>query len=171
MSQNTSAIMNKTQTPVYVGLDIAKASLQLHLQNKSYDLPNTSDGHAKLLRHLADLPAVQVICEATGGYERAVVGALHTARIPVSVMNPSRVRQFARASGKIAKTDPIDAAVLSAFGTAFAPSASTPRSAVETKMSLFIARRLQLIQMQVAESPTVVHTSTQSHNSHLLNCP
>ena len=143
--------MNQKQSPVYVGLDISKASLQLHLQSKSYDLPNTPGGHAQLLRRIADVPTAHLVCEATGGYERAVVAALHSARIPVSVMNPSRVRQFARASGKIAKTDPIDAAVLTAFGYAFAPAATAPRSAVETKMADLIVRRAQLIELQVAE--------------------
>src|SRR6266508_4550750 len=119
MSQNTSAFMNDKPPSVHAGLDIAKASLQLHLQSKSYDLPNTPAGHAQLLKRLAAIPGLHVICEATGGYERAVVAALHTASVPVSVINPARVRQFARASCELAKTDPIDAAVLCAFGVAF----------------------------------------------------
>ena len=116
MSQNTSALMNDQPTPVYAGLDIAKASLQLHLQSKSYDLPNSPEGHAQLSKRLAAIPGVHLICEATGGYERAVVAALHAAALPLSVINPARVRQFARASGELAKTDPIDAAMLAAFG-------------------------------------------------------
>lgn len=143
--------MNQKQPPVYAGLDIAKDSLQLHLQSKSYDLPNTPAGHAQLLRRLSDIPLLQVICEATGGYERPVVSALHTARIPVSVMNPARVRYFARASGELAKTDPIDAAVLTAFGQSFSPAPTAPRSSVETKMAAFITRRMQLIELHVAE--------------------
>ena len=109
MSQNTTAIMNAKTVPVYAGLDIAKASLQLHLQTKSYDLANTTEGHTQLLKRLAALPGAHVLCEATGGYERAVVAALHAANLVVSVINPARVRQFARASGELAKTDPIDA--------------------------------------------------------------
>ena len=108
--------MNEKKTSVYAGLDIAKASLQLHLQTQSFTLTNSPEGHAQLLQRLATVPGVHLICEATGGYERAVVAALHAARAPVSVINPARVRQFARASGKLAKTDPIDASVLTAFG-------------------------------------------------------
>ena len=93
MSQNTTALMNQTITPVYVGLDIAKASLQLDLQAKSYDLANTPSGHAQLVKRLAAVPGAHVLCEATGGYERAVVAALHAAAIPVSVLNPARARQ------------------------------------------------------------------------------
>ena len=89
--------MDDKQTSVHAGLDIAKASLQLHLQSSSFDLPNTPAGHAQMLRRLAAVPGVHVVCEATGGYERAVVAALHAAQVPVSVLNPARVRPRNRA--------------------------------------------------------------------------
>ena len=143
--------MNQNIAPVYAGLDIAKASLQLHFQGKSYDLANSVGGHHQLLKRLAAIPGVHVVCEATGGYERAVVAALHAANIPVSVINPARVRQFARASGELAKTDPIDAAMLSAFGRAFAPVPTPQRTATELKMAALVARRTQLIELHVAE--------------------
>ena len=152
MSQNTSALMNEKTSPVHAGLDIAKASLQLHLHSKSYDLPNTPAGHAQLLKHLAASPGAHVICEATGGYERAVVAALHAAALPVSVINPARVRQFARASGQLAKTDPIDATVLTAFGQAFAPEATAARTQVEIKLAALVTRRAQLLELRVAEA-------------------
>jgi transposase len=144
--------MNDKKTSVYAGLDIAKASLQLHFQGKFFDLPNTTDGHAQLIKRLATIPGVHVICEATGGYERAVVAALHAAPIPVSVINPARVRQFARASGQLAKTDPIDAAMLTAFGQAFAPEPTPPRTPTEIKMTALVARRGQLLALRVAEA-------------------
>jgi transposase len=143
--------MNDKQTSVYAGLDIAKASLQLHLQSKFFDLPNTAAGHAQMIKRLAAIPGVHIICEATGGYERAVVAALHAATIPVSVINPARVRQFARASGELAKTDPIDAAVLTAFGKAFAPEPTLPRTATELKLAALVTRRVQLLELRVAE--------------------
>jgi transposase len=143
--------MNDKQTSVYAGLDIAKASLQLHLQSKFFDLPNTAAGHAQMINRLAAIPGVHIICEATGGYERAVVAALHAATIPVSVINPARVRQFARASGELAKTDPIDAAVLTAFGLAFAPEPTLPRTATELKLAALVTRRVQLLELRVAE--------------------
>jgi len=144
--------MNDKTTSVYAGLDIAKASLQLHLQSKSYDLPNTSQGHVQLIKRLAAIPGGHVICEATGGYERAAVAALHAATIPVSVLNPARVRQFARASGKLAKTDPIDATMLTAFGQAFTPEPTTARTASEIKMAALVTRRVQLLELRVAEA-------------------
>lgn len=151
MSQNKPTIMNDI-TPIYVGLDIAKASLQLHLQNKSYALPNSKAGHHQLMRRLAALPGAHVICEATGGYERSVVAALHCAGIPVSVINPARVRNFANAAGQQAKTDPIDAAVLAAFGRAFNPIPTPQRTALEIKLAALVARRSQLIELRVAET-------------------
>lgn len=138
-------------TPVYAGLDVAKATLQLHLQAKSIDLDNTPSGHALLVKRLSAIPGVHVVCEATGGYERAVAAALHAALIPVSVMNPARVRQFARALGTHAKTDPIDAQVLSAFGSALTPDSTPPRTPLELKLTAYVNRRLQLIEIRIAE--------------------
>ena len=152
MSQNTTALMTEKPSSVHAGLDIAKASLQLHLQSKSHDLPNTTEGHAQLIKRLAAIPGVHIICEATGGYERAVVAALHAATIPVSVINPARVRQFARASGELAKTDPIDAAMLTAFGQAFTPEPTAARTASEIKMAALVTRRVQLLELRVAEA-------------------
>lgn len=151
MSQNTTSIMNQNPPPVHAGLDIAKATLQLDLKDKSFNLSNSKRGHHQLVKRLTAIPGVRVVCEATGGYERSVVAALHSAAIPVSVINPARVRQFARASGKIAKTDPIDAAILTAFGQAFAPNPTPPRSGTETKMAALVARRVQLLELHVAE--------------------
>ena len=153
MSQHTTALIrNEKITPAYVGLDIAKASLQLDLQNKSFDRANTTAGHEQLIQRLAAIPGVHIICEATGGYERAVVAALHAAGVPVRVINPARVRQFARASGELAKPDPIDAARLTAFGQAFDPAPTPPRTPTELKTAALVTRRVQLLELRVAET-------------------
>jgi transposase len=105
-----------TSFPVHVGVDVAKASLQVDLQGKSCHFPNIKAGHADLS---ASLPAgAMVVLEATGSYHLALTKVLQTRGIPVAVVNPARVRQFARARGTLAKTDPVDAALLSAFGRA-----------------------------------------------------
>lgn len=143
----------KTEIPcVYAGLDIAKAGLQLHVLGRSFDLPNTPAGHAKLCKQLGAVAGVHVVCEATGGYERAVVAALHAANLPVSVINPARVRSFACAQGQQAKTDPIDARVLAAFGETFKPNPTPARPAEELKMAALVTRRAQLIEARTAES-------------------
>jgi len=138
-------------TTIYAGLDIAKLNLQLHLAGRFHDLPNTAAGHRRLLQLLAARPGSQVVCEATGGYERAVVAALHQAGVPVSVLNPARVRHFARAQGQRAKTDRLDAAVLSAYGQAFQPKAATPPTATQQQLTELVRRRAQLLDALVAQ--------------------
>lgn len=124
MRSNTSLLMTKTMIPVYAGLDIAKASLQLDLPRGQQTLSNTAAGHARLIKLVRQLAGVHVVCEATGGYERGVVAALQAAGVPVSVANPAQVRHFALAKGQRAKNDPIDAAVLTAYGQALSPVAT-----------------------------------------------
>jgi transposase len=144
MSQNT---MNT----IYSGLDISKQNLQLHLGGHLHDLPNTTAGHRRLLKLLASMPGVQVVCEATGGYERDVVAALHDSHIALSVLNPARVRHFARATGQRAKTDDIDAAVLSDYGSKLQPKPTAPRTDQEQHLSELVRRRAQLIEFLSAQ--------------------
>jgi transposase len=118
--------LTEKHPPVYVGLDIAKATLQLHLQDRQHVLPNTTTGHRQLVKLLRAVPGAHVVCEATGGYERAVLAALHAADLPVSLLNPAQVRHFALAQGQRAKNDPLDAKVLTAYGAALRPAATPP---------------------------------------------
>jgi transposase len=138
-------------TTYYTGLDIAKQNLQLHRAGRIHDLPNTAAGHRRLLKLLAGQPGIHVVCEATGGYERDVVAALHEARVPVSVLNPARVRHFARATGQRAKTDDIDAAVLSAYGQALRPKPTAPRTELEQQLAELVRRRVQVLETLVAQ--------------------
>src|SRR5688572_5433607 len=150
MSQNNKSIL-------YVGLDVAKLSLQLHLAGRFHSLTNGTKGHAKLLKLLGVHPNAHVVCEATGGYEQLPVRALQRAGIPVSIIEAGRVRYFARAQGQRAKTDPIDAAVLSAYGAAFAPTATPPASPQQQQLALLIQRRRQLIQLLTNEHNHAEH--------------
>ena len=148
------------KTPaVYAGLDIAKATLQLHCQNQQYALPNTPSGHQRLIRILRAGPRPQVVCEATGGYERAVVAALHAADLPVSVVNPAQVRHFALAQGDRAKNDPLDAAVLTAYGQVFKPAPKPPADAVLAELRALIQWRDQLKEQLVRTRQYGEHTT------------
>jgi transposase len=142
-------------TTIYTGLDIAKLNLQLHLAGRIHDLPNTAAGHRRLLKLLTSQPSVHVVCEATGGYEREVVAALHEANVAVSVLNPARVRHFARATGQRAKTDDLDAAVLTAYGQALQPKPTVPRTAQEQQLAELIRRRVQVLEILVAQRQQV----------------
>jgi transposase len=144
MSQNTT-------TTIYAGLDIAKLNLQLHLGGRFHDLANTASGHRRLLELLAAQPAVHLICEATGGYEREIVRVLHQGGVALSVLNPARVRNFARAQGQRAKTDRIDAAVLTAYGQALQPKATAPRTPSDQQLSELVRRRVQILELLVSQ--------------------
>jgi transposase len=138
-------------TTIYTGLDIAKLNLQLHLASRIHDLPNTAIGHRRLLKLLAAHAGAHVVCEATGGYERDLVAALHAAHVPVSILNPARVRHFARATGQRAKTDDIDAAVLTAYGQALQPKPTAPRTEQEQQLAELVRRRVQVLEILVAQ--------------------
>jgi transposase len=144
---------------LYVGLDVAKLSLQLHLAGRFYALANDAKGHTQLLKHLRTHPNAQVVCEATGGYEQPVVHALQAAGIPVSILEAGRVRYFARAQGQRAKTDPIDAAVLSEYGVAFQPRPAPPPSLQQRQLADWSQRRRQLVQLLVIERNHLEHYS------------
>src|SRR5271167_3016578 len=150
MSQNIPSIL-------HVGLDVAKLSLQLHLAGRFHSLANDCKGHAQLLKLLRAHPGAQVVCEATGGYEQAAARALQAADIPVSIVEAARVRSFARAQGQRAKTDPIDAAVLTDFGTTFKPAPTPGVSAHQRRLADVCQRRRQLIHTRTAESNRAEH--------------
>jgi transposase len=150
MSQHNTSIL-------YLGLDIAKLSLALDLAGKACAFENHTQGHAQLLKSLRPYPNVQVICEATGGYEQPVVRCLQAAGIPVSVIEAGRIRHFARAQGQRAKTDPIDATVLSAYGRACQPVASAPPSPQQQQLAELTQRRHQLVRLQTQERNHLEH--------------
>lgn len=150
MSQNNSST-------VYAGIDVAKASLQLDWNGDSVALPNDAKGHAKLLRLLGKDQAMHVVLEATGGYEQPVVRALRSAGIPVSVVEPARVRWFAKSKGMRAKTDPIDAAMIRLFGETHQPEATPPLSADQSRLAALVSRRNQLVELQTAETNHAEH--------------
>ena len=140
------------QTLVHAGLDIAKATLDLHLQGRAWSFPHDPPGCAALLARLGTVGApVQVICEATGGWERPVVAALHAAGQAVSVVNPRQVRDFARGRGLRAKTDRIDARMLAEFGAANTPAPTPAPSPRQAELAAWVTRREQLQAMLCAE--------------------
>ena len=142
---------------LYVGLDVAKATLQIHLQGKQLTFPNTPAGHVRLCKALAAVPGAQVVCEATGGYETPVVRALHAAQIRVSVVNPARVLHATQAQGLRAKTDPCAAAALTDYGQRFQPPATPPRSRVQTQLEALVLWLTQTVQAQAVAKTQAEH--------------
>jgi len=159
-------IMPEKTPAVYIGLDIAKATLQLHCQNRQATLPNTPAGYTRLIKILRAVRGAHVVCEATGGYERPVVAALHAADLPVSVLNAAQVRHFALAQGGRAKTDPLDAAVLTAYGHALTPTPTPLADAVLVELRALVQWRDQLKEQlgrtrQYAEHTTLRFAQSQ----------
>jgi transposase len=150
--------MTEKLPPVHAGLDIAKASLQLHFQNRQQALSNASEGHARLIQLLRAVPGTHIICEATGGYERPVVAALQAAGIPVTVVNPARVRHFALAEGGRAKNDPLDAAVLTAYGRSFQPAPTPIPEPALAELRALVQWRDQLKEHRVRARQHAEHT-------------
>ena len=140
-----------TTEVTYVGLDIAKDRLDYTVDGIRCDhVPNTTSGHERLLTALDGLRGVRVICEATGGYERAVVAALLLAKHEVCVVNPGRVRAFAHAEGLLAKTDRLDAQLLRRFGEKVQPRLHAPMDQAAITLRELLDYRRQVSDQLVA---------------------
>jgi transposase len=140
-------------TSSYVGIDVSKEWLDVAVlgEKQEKQFSNTKDGIAQLVRQMAEIQPELIVVEATGGYQRAVVEALFHAGLPVAVVNPARVRQFARACGLLAKTDKLDAQVLAEFGQRVQPKRYEGKSEAEKQLSALLVRRKQLEEMLKAE--------------------
>ncbi len=134
---------------VFVGIDVSKARLDVGFAPKSEVLSvgNAEEGIATIIEHLAKLDVALVVLESTGGFEAPVVAALSAFRIPIVVVNPRQVRDFARATGRLAKTDAIDAHVLAEFAMAVRPEIRALPDALTSELKALSARRRQLTEM------------------------
>jgi len=107
----------------YVGIDVSKNTLDVMVRpiGTRQQQANDAAGIAQLVKQLRRLRPALVVCEATGGWERLLVGVLATAHLPIVVVNPRQVRDFAKATGRLAKTDRLDAEVIARFAEAVQP--------------------------------------------------
>lgn len=138
--------------PVYLGLDVHKATLVGSLAGEAFTLHNHPRGRAALCARIqAHALPVQVVCEASGGYERPVVEALRQAGLPVSVLHPTRARQLAKGLGSIAKNDHLDAAVLAKIGSLLNPAPTVPPSPEVTALAALVNRRDQIVELMRRE--------------------
>ncbi len=139
---------------VCVGIDVSKAYLDVASNDSQLEMRIDNDpaGHADLIEKLEGVAATRVVLEATGGFERPVVAAMLAAKLPVVVVNPRQVRDFARAVGQLAKTDAIDACMLARFGAAVKPQTRPLPDEKALVLQEKLGRRRQLVQMITAES-------------------
>ncbi len=142
---------------IQVGIDVAKADLAVATSTQNLRYANTPAGHRRLVVWLQSLGAVQVVLEATGGYERELVRALHAQAVVVCVVNPRQVRDFARAQGRLAKTDKIDARVLVDFASALAPRPTLAPSPQQRRLSELVRTRSQLVASRAIQQNQLEH--------------
>lgn len=156
---------------MYVGIDVSKDRLDVASLGEGafapFQVGRDEKGLSELISRLKPYSIELIVLEATGGYERAVATALAAAKLQPAVVNPRQVRDFARATGKLAKTDGIDAAVLAQFAEAVKPQVQPLPDALSIQLDEMLTRRTQLVQMLVAEknrraSVLVMRTPTQS---------
>jgi transposase len=138
---------------VFVGIDVAKAELVVAVRptGQQWTVPQTDAGWAALAAQLQALAPTLVLLEATGGLEAAVVGVLAAAGLPVAVVNPRQVRDFAKATGIRAKTDRVDAHVHARFAEAVRPLPRALPDAATQALAGLVTRRRQLVEMLTAE--------------------
>jgi transposase len=141
------------KTPVFVGIDISKARLDIALVpgNGSFSLPNTEVGVQQLVARLKKVQPQIILLEATGGYEYLVVAALREASLAACFINPRQVRDFARSLGILAKTDAIDALVLARFAERLRPEPRPLPDAAQQELKQLLTRRRQLLDMILME--------------------
>ena len=141
-----------TSTQVFVGVDISKAQLDLALRPEGqFSVPNNEAGFAQVLEHLNAVHPTLVVLEATGGLELPLTGVLAAAGVPVVVVNPRQVRDFAKATGRLAKTDALDAQMLAHFAEVMRPEPRPLPDEQTQALAAILARRRQLVEMLTAE--------------------
>ena len=152
---------------IYVGIDVSKDTLDIAVLGKKpiLQFANTKKGIAKLVRHIQQLKPKLIVVEATGGYEEAVVLALFARSLPVALVSPQRVRQYAKAKGLLAKTDQLDAQVLAEYGKTMQPRLFAGKSEERRRLAALVGRRKQLNDMLQAEKNRLRTTSLEMKNS------
>ena len=155
--------MTNNSYKFYIGIDVSKAKLDVAMGDGNAPLlvTNDSDGLKRMLNKLPDKEESLIVLEASGGYERYAADYLRGESYKVAIVNPKRVRDFAKAAGKLAKTDCIDAQIIRDFGQTFNPSTQPSLTQAETQRLQTLNRREQLVRMITLEKQ---HLETSSEN-------
>ncbi len=142
-----------TTTEVFIGIDVARDSLEIAVRpaGEHWTVSNDTRGIAALVPRVRALRPTLVVLEATGGFELEVLAAFGSVGLPAVAVNPRQVRDFAKAAGKLAKTDAIDARVLAHFADAVRPAVRPVPDSATQALSALVTRRRQLVEMLTAE--------------------
>jgi transposase len=156
-----------TNREIFVGIDISKSKMDVATwgseETRAYR--NESDGRRALVKGLKLLNPTLIVIEASGGLEQAIVSELHRQDLPVAIVNPTRVRNFARSTGQLAKTDKMDAKIIAHFAQAVRPQVRPLRTAEEEHLDALVTRRRQVIQVLTAEKNrrSTTHPALMEH--------
>jgi transposase len=146
--------MGESVSKMWVGVDVAKTELVVAIRpsGERFSVPQTVEGRGRLVKRLRELGLLHVVMEATGGLERPLAEALAGAGIPFSIVNPRQARDFAKATGRLAKTDKIDADMLAHYAEALKPAPTILPSAEVRALDARVQRRQDLVELTTAES-------------------
>src|SRR5918999_947149 len=152
---------------IFVGIDIAKDTLDIGFQpsGQTVRLPHDAQGISEATQRLGETALCLVVLEATGGLETPLSATLVAAGGPVAVVNPRQVRDYAKATGQLAKTDRIDALVLADFARAIRPEVRPKKDALTRELDELVSRRRQLVEMRVQEALRLGHASKVQEKS------
>jgi transposase len=155
--------MKKARVEIFVGIDVSKKWLDVavHEPAEGFRVSNDESGIASLVKRLKKLKPRLIVVEATGGFEMLVVAELSQAGLSVAVVNAKRVRDFAKATGQIAKTDKLDAKVLAHFAAAVRPTVRSLRTDEEEQLTALLTRRRQVLEMLTIEKNRLVTVRTK----------
>jgi transposase len=160
-------------TEIFVGIDVAKANLDVAIwdRKESWRFGNDAAGWQKIVKQLRTWHPKLIVVEASGGLEKSLVAELYHEQLPVAVVNPTRVRNFARSTGQWAKTDKLDAKIIAHFAQAVRPEVRALRTAEEELLNALVTRRRQIIQLLVAEKnrKATTHSSLQERLQQHIN--
>ncbi len=141
-------------SPVFVGVDVSKVRLDVAStgSDEAWSVANASEGIAQLVQQLREIGPMLVVMEATGGFEVPAAAALAAAEVPVVIANPRQVRDFAKSTGQLAKTDAIDADILALFAERVRPQVRALPDEDARALDAIVGRRRQIIDMITAEN-------------------
>ena len=148
---------------MFVGIDVSKDRLDVHVlpSTEAFAVARHGEGLAQLVERVRALPVELIVLEATGGYETVVAAAIAAAGLPLVVVNPRQIRDFARASGRLAKTDRLDAEIIARFAQALRPVPRPVPEPAARALGELVARRRQIIEMIGAENNRRRHLTQQ----------
>lgn len=163
--------MKQSKQEIVVGIDVSKSRLDVAVTGEFWSTPNDIDGIGKLIDRLKLLVPSLVVVESTGGLERGVLAELSAAGMPIALVNPGRVREFAKSIGLLGKTDKLDAALLVRFGEATQPKPTRLPSNDEQQLSAWMSRRRQIVDMLTMEKNHLAsaHPATRPNVQKILD--